>query len=334
MPIPGCGCARQARSLGSAAWAKRTPSTMRSSSWPRLQDRSTIAVRPRPCWRSSTYKDVKLDDAGTAEPLFALARDVAAAEDKRAVEFQERGDTGGRSKISDRENSHPAERQGRPKRFPRRHVLARLMDLAQRLESCEALAARGIAEEGRRRARGARHRDCTAASKDTVELNLAVASARWPRRLAKPYRAPRSPPKIKPKRTRSSKKYSVSLWEKPGEGALNAVLLELLTHRVWIAHLCLSPFNRQPLGFAGGSFNGRVRRPITFALLCNLCRQPCAKLGAPAIIQAAEEHGQIENVAGEHPAIERHGRPVAVDQAGRAISRSRSETPTRRSSTR
>lgn len=35
-----------------------------------------------------TYKDVKLDDATTAEPLFALARDIAAAEDKRAADFQ------------------------------------------------------------------------------------------------------------------------------------------------------------------------------------------------------------------------------------------------------
>ena len=34
-----------------------------------------------------TYKDVKLDDAGTAEPLFALARDVATAEDQRAPGF-------------------------------------------------------------------------------------------------------------------------------------------------------------------------------------------------------------------------------------------------------
>ncbi len=30
------------------------------------------------------YKDVKLEDAGTAEPMFALTRDIAAAEDKRA----------------------------------------------------------------------------------------------------------------------------------------------------------------------------------------------------------------------------------------------------------
>src|SRR4029079_15259841 len=42
-----------------------------------------------------TYKDVKLDDATTAEPLFALARDVATAEDKRADDFQSQHTGGG-----------------------------------------------------------------------------------------------------------------------------------------------------------------------------------------------------------------------------------------------
>ena len=34
------------------------------------------------------YKNVKLDDASTTDSLFALARDVASAEDKRGADFQ------------------------------------------------------------------------------------------------------------------------------------------------------------------------------------------------------------------------------------------------------
>ena len=131
-------------------------------------------MRPPACWKSSTYKDVKLDDAGTAEPLFALARDVAAAEDKRAVDFQERGDTGGGVQDFSHENSNPAERRGR------RNVSAASRahpahGSSQRLESVKP----SLPEETQKKADAVLAALDTAiasaASKDTVELNLTVA---------------------------------------------------------------------------------------------------------------------------------------------------------------
>jgi hypothetical protein len=86
------------------------------------------------------YKNVKLDDAGTAEPLFALARDVAAAEDKRAQEFQDAQYTGGGISAS------PAPRGMSPgmesfgagslpaETYPRRLILGRLWDLRSGLK--------------------------------------------------------------------------------------------------------------------------------------------------------------------------------------------------------
>jgi hypothetical protein len=77
------------------------------------------------------YKDVKLDDAGTAEPLFALARDVAATEDKRASEFQDQYSTTGG--LPSQFAGIGPEGYGSPATeieiYPRRQTLTRIMDL-------------------------------------------------------------------------------------------------------------------------------------------------------------------------------------------------------------
>lgn len=80
-----------------------------------------------------SYKDAKLDDANTAEPVFALARDVAAAEDKRANDFQEKGSSG---RVSQYQPVAGPEAGGAgtptftdPNAFQRRITLARLTDL-------------------------------------------------------------------------------------------------------------------------------------------------------------------------------------------------------------
>ena len=77
------------------------------------------------------YKDVKLDDAGTAEPLFALARDLAAAEDKRAHEFEDQSAGSGFTGASGRpgESYLPPDASGPQETFPRRQILARLTDV-------------------------------------------------------------------------------------------------------------------------------------------------------------------------------------------------------------
>ncbi len=78
------------------------------------------------------YKDVKLEDAATADALFALARDVAAAEDKRADDFQSQVSGGvsigpgmGRAEFM------PGGGFGteRVETYPRRQVLTRLTNL-------------------------------------------------------------------------------------------------------------------------------------------------------------------------------------------------------------
>jgi hypothetical protein len=79
-----------------------------------------------------TYKDIKLDDASTAEPLFALARDIAAAEDKRAADFQNlySGGTGSAApRMRGPESFAPGSGEEQQETYPRRHVLARLTTL-------------------------------------------------------------------------------------------------------------------------------------------------------------------------------------------------------------
>jgi hypothetical protein len=110
------------------------------------------------------YKDVKLDDAGTAEPLFALARDVAAAEDKRAEDFQNAGGTGA---VVVGPNGETLET------YPRRQVLARLTGLSKGLTKVKA----GLPTETQKKVdellKAIEPAKTAAANKDTVELKLA-----------------------------------------------------------------------------------------------------------------------------------------------------------------
>jgi hypothetical protein len=82
-----------------------------------------------------TYKDVKLDDATTAESLFALARDVATAEDKRAADFQNQFSGGSVSSPGPRsrgpEGLGPGSGEEQQETYPRRQVLARLTKLQE-----------------------------------------------------------------------------------------------------------------------------------------------------------------------------------------------------------
>jgi hypothetical protein len=94
------------------------------------------------------YKDVKLADPAASEPLFKLARDLAAEEAKRAKEFQQQeigvgtiGGTGnpygaGRSEsFGSSYGGATGDMLEEQERFPRRHVLARVTDLKDGLEA-------------------------------------------------------------------------------------------------------------------------------------------------------------------------------------------------------
>ena len=86
------------------------------------------------------YKEVKLEPATTTEPLFGLARDLGAAEAERAQKFQEERLAGGGFAPSVRgEGGYYGGGVGaygeQQEQFPRRHVLARLMDLRSGLQA-------------------------------------------------------------------------------------------------------------------------------------------------------------------------------------------------------
>jgi hypothetical protein len=95
-----------------------------------LDDRCTAAA----LLAKIKYEGAKVDGAATSTGLFALARDVAAAEAKRAKEFQESelglGPAGG---IAQQQNFGM---NGEPEeRFPRRQILDRLIDLRAGLKT-------------------------------------------------------------------------------------------------------------------------------------------------------------------------------------------------------
>ena len=120
------------------------------------------------------YKDVKLNDAGSTEPLFALARDVAAAEDKRAEDFQNRGTTGFVGRPGPGPEAY-AGGTGEQDTYPRRLLLSHVVDLQTALNAVkgavppetqkkidDVLAATNIAVKA-------------ASDKDTVGLGVADA---------------------------------------------------------------------------------------------------------------------------------------------------------------
>lgn len=96
------------------------------------------------------YKDVKLDDSATLEPIFALARDVAAAEDKRADTFQDQGGGAG-GFVPGRSFEPGGVATGGstydPNAYPRRQTLARLSSIKTGLTTVKG----GISPDGQKK---------------------------------------------------------------------------------------------------------------------------------------------------------------------------------------
>ncbi len=128
-----------------------------------------------------TYKDAKLDTAGTAEPLFALAREVAAAEDKRAQDFQDQYGGGGGVRTFPRigpEGVGPGAigtASDELETYPRRQVLARLTGLRNALATVKPALPADTQKKIDDLLKAIDPARAAAASKDTVELKLAEA---------------------------------------------------------------------------------------------------------------------------------------------------------------
>jgi hypothetical protein len=121
-----------------------------------------------------TYKDVKLDDASTADPLFALARDVATAEDKRAVDFQNLW-SGGSGPVS-RPEFQPAGGNGEEQEtYPRRQVLARLKNLQTAVTKVKPSLPTETQKKADDLIKAIEAATKAAADKKTIELKLASA---------------------------------------------------------------------------------------------------------------------------------------------------------------
>jgi hypothetical protein len=126
------------------------------------------------------YKDVKLDDASTADTLFALARDVAAAEDKRAADFQSQYNGGGSvSPGSSRprpvaEFSPVGANGEQQETYPRRQVLARLTNLRAAIAKVKPALPADTQKKVDELIKAIDPAKTAAASKDTIELKLAA----------------------------------------------------------------------------------------------------------------------------------------------------------------
>jgi hypothetical protein len=128
----------------------------------------------------NAYKDVKLDDATTAEPLFALARDVAAAEDKRAADFQNQYSGGGSVAPGPRPRGAEGFAPGiggdeQQETYPRRQVAARLTsvrDAIARVKPSLPTETQTRADDLLKAINAAR---AAALDKNTIELKLAAA---------------------------------------------------------------------------------------------------------------------------------------------------------------
>ncbi len=120
------------------------------------------------------YKEVKLDDAATAEPLFSLARDIGASEDQRARDFQEHGGVG----IS----AMPIRGPGGPEAygaqgsdsnaFQRRITLSRLWDLQTALTKVKPSLPTETQKKVDAVLAAIKPTLAAASSKDTVDLKL------------------------------------------------------------------------------------------------------------------------------------------------------------------
>lgn len=119
------------------------------------------------------YKGAKLDDAGTADPLFGLARDVATAEDKRAQDFQNQhtsGYIGPRVRVEGPGSVGGVEDQ---ETYPRRQVLARLTGVRAALTAVKPALSDETQKKVDAVVKAIDAAKTAAQNKDTAELKLA-----------------------------------------------------------------------------------------------------------------------------------------------------------------
>ncbi len=127
------------------------------------------------------YKGAKLDDAGTAAPLFALARDIGATEDQRARDFQEHGAAGGGFSMPLRgpegygpgPGYAPDTGMTDPNAFPRRRTLTRLTELRTGLKQVKPALPAETQKKVDAVLAAINPVITAASSKDTVDLRLA-----------------------------------------------------------------------------------------------------------------------------------------------------------------
>jgi len=122
------------------------------------------------------YKNVKLDEAGTATPLFALAHDVAVAEDKRAGDFQSNYGSAPTTRAFPRggpESFAPGGTTGEQETYPRRQVLARLTGVRNALNKVKASLPTDTQKKVDEVIKAIDPGKNAVASRDVVELKLA-----------------------------------------------------------------------------------------------------------------------------------------------------------------
>ena len=120
------------------------------------------------------YKDVKIDGSATAEQVFKLARDLGAAEAKRAEDFQNTLIGGGGSLGPARgEMFMSMGGSGQRETFPRRLVLARLVDLRAALRAVKPIVPEDAQAKIDALLKAIQPVIAAAQDKDTGELKLA-----------------------------------------------------------------------------------------------------------------------------------------------------------------
>jgi hypothetical protein len=119
------------------------------------------------------YEGARVDGQAAAEQLFKLARDLGAAEAKRAEDFQNLQLGGGRALGGRREMFATATSDRET--FPRRHVLARLTDLRAALKAGRPIVPQDAQPKFDALLKAIEPVIEAAANKDTGELKLADA---------------------------------------------------------------------------------------------------------------------------------------------------------------
>jgi hypothetical protein len=145
------------------------------------------------------YEGAKVDGPATANALFALARDVAAAEAKRAKEVQEAEVGLGPAIGVGRSQEYGMTEGAVQERFPRRQVLVRLIDLRAGLQKVKPVVP-ADAQAQVDAVLAAVEPVITAAmdSKNTVELELVQAVVTMAEAVNRAVPAPQAPAASKP----------------------------------------------------------------------------------------------------------------------------------------